>query len=790
MTPRSRIGLWVALALLAASALYASAGFRVVTEITHFLPDTSAQADASVTREITSSELSRTMILLVESPHAATSLAASRALEGRLRQDPRIADNLAFLEGGPPKQIDRAIWELYQPRRLSFVASTVDEAKRRLEPAELQATLADLRQRLALPLSPLLTKVAPEDPLLTIPRLYDRLQAQRADGISVVDGRFATASGRGAVLFLGTRASAFAAPEQRALLAALDDHFQAVRDRFPDVSLAKTGVNRHATAAEAGIKQDITRVSLASVVAIVSLFTLLFRSPRFVAGVTLPIGAGMLAGLAVCLAWFGQIHSLTLAFGAGLIGVSIDYAIHLYCHHCLDPQRRGPHAALRRTWPGLGLGALTTITGFLALGATSFRGLREIAVFASVGIFAALLSTKLVLPYLLPRTVRPTAALATLAARLERLTARLARQPRRSWALLLAVALYVGFGLPRTQWHDDMASLQSLDPQLVAEDEHVFGQVVRFEQRRFALAIGVDDETALAVNDRVAAALEQGRTAGELGGFRNLAGLLPSAGTQRDVRDAVLATPDLWPRMRSALEQQGFRAEMFEPFRAALKAPAPTPLTYAQLAASPLAPLVRPFRIELDGRVAFLSFLSDVRDSSAVANRLARIPGARLFDQASIMHDAYEAYRERTARLLALGLVAVLAVVLVRYRNIRMTAAAIVPALAAAFVTLGTLGFAGVTLSILHLTALLMVLSIGVDYGVFLVESRRGDEALGPTLCSLFVACLSTVFGFGLLAVSDHPALRSLGLTACIGVVVSLLLAPVSLTLARHVETT
>ncbi|MFT7583552.1 MAG: putative exporter, partial [Myxococcota bacterium] len=117
--------------------------------------------------------------------------------------------------------------------------------------------------------------------------------------------------------------------------------------------------------------------------------------------------------------------------------------------------------------------------------------------------------------------------------------------------------------------------------------------------------------------------------------------------------------------------------------------------------------------------------------------------------------------------------------------------AAFVPAVLAAAVTVAVLSLLGRPLNILSLTALLMIVSMGVDYGVFLAEAPgrdgggEGDAHLRATLVALVVACVSTVLGFGLLALSDHPALSSLGLTAGVGVTASVLIAPSVLVLTR-----
>ena len=80
----------------------------------------------------------------------------------------------------------------------------------------------------------------------------------------------------------------------------------------------------------------------------------------------------------------------------------------------------------------------------------------------------------------------------------------------------------------------------------------------------------------------------------------------------------------------------------------------------------------------------------------------------------------------------------------------------------------------------------LLVLSMGVDYGVFMVESQSHAEGMAPTLTSLLIACVSTVLSFGALSWSDNTALRAMGLTTAIGVLASLLLAPTALLLVKR----
>jgi len=205
--------------------------------------------------------------------------------------------------------------------------------------------------------------------------------------------------------------------------------------------------------------------------------------------------------------------------------------------------------------------------------------------------------------------------------------------------------------------------------------------------------------------------------------------------------------------------------------------------------ASPLGPLVRPFRVTLgEGDVGFLSFVHGLGDDTELRRRLEGV-GAHLLDIRGEITDAFVAYRQKMTSLLLVGLLAILVLVAVRYGTrrgtkrsragfLRPTLAACAPALLGAVGTVALLGLLGIPLNILSLVALLMVVSMGVDYGVFLAEGDEQGEGLDATHLAVLVAGVSTIFGFGLLAISDQPALYSIGSTSGIGVLLCLVLAP------------
>jgi predicted exporter len=787
VTSNERKTLGVAGFLFVAVTIFVALRFEVSTDITTFLPDPGDQEMARLSREIIESELSRTMVLTLHHEDVEVAVEAAREFEGALRGDERLMEEVAFLEGGPPVGIEEAIWELYHPRRFSFAARSASEVAPRLTDEALAESAADLLRQLERPMSPLLTRVAPGDPLLFLIELFQTLEGSRGEGLRMINGRFVGRHGEHAVLFLGTVAPAFDSEIQGPLLEAISGHFSDTNARYAgELTLAQSGVNRFAVQAEASIKADIQRVSTLSVVGLGLLILLLFRSPRLLLLASAPVGTGVIAGSAATLLVFGRIHGVTLAFGAALIGVAIDYVAHFYCHQAVCPTEGGPRATLRSIWGAIATGAATTIAGFIALAGSSFQGLREVSLFAVVGIGAALAITRFVLPILIPAEPKAVPLRDAFVDLLGKLLSALRRNRKLLWIFPAAAVAVCAVGLPRMHWNAEFADLGALDAELLAEDEAVRDRVALFEQMKFVVALGESVEEALQANDRVRVVLDRAVEASQIDGYRSLATLLPSSVTQRGVDAAFRGSPELWPRIQSAFEAVGFRPGALLPFQETLQQPTPEPLTYDALAASPLAPLIRPFRIQLGDRVAIVSYLHQVNDADALNAALEDIEGAHFLDQATMMGSANRAYQQSTFRLVCLGLVAVLILLALRYRDPRRTLAAYLPAVLGAACTIAVLALLQIPLDLVALTALLMVVSMGVDYGVFLVDAEAaGELELRAALLSIAVACSSTILGFGLLALSSYPVLRIIGLTAGIGVLTCLLLAPTTLVLLR-----
>ncbi|MBW2714799.1 MAG: MMPL family transporter [Deltaproteobacteria bacterium] len=767
---------WIASAILMIA--YCALNLRLGTNLQHFMPDSGRSKLAEISSRLTDSAFTRTMVLSVESSTLENSIAAVRDLAEIMREDPGVA---WVRTGVDPTQIED-IFELYFPRRMLFLSDDPErEIPAMLRDDALREHARALKAELASPLSDLLTKIAPADPLGSFRTIAERLRASESS-LELIDGQFAIPAGNYAIAMLGTRESAFDSGAQMRLLEKLDASFEAIAERRGGgLRLESAGANRFAVAAEQSVKRDVYKIGVCSFLGVAALFFLFIGGWRAFLIVSVPPLAGILVATACGLAILGNLDGLTMAFGASLMGIAIDYSNHLLIHNRLSTASENPAVTVRRIRPSLTLGAATTIASFGGLAVTAFPAFREMSLYAAIGVGAALLATLKVLPALLPFSPALPRRSAVVAAWLgDRLQA-LEGVPR---ALLFAPIVLLpaaGIALTKLEWIDDMSELTNFPEALLDEGRRVRERVSSMDSSRFAIGVAKDTASAVELSDRIAAQIELAIDAGELEASRTLHSLLWSEALQRRNWEMVSADSTLPARLNAAFVAEGFRPGAFLKFEEALSGPPPLPLSFADLEASALADFLAPFIIPLGEEIAVISYLRGIELPGALRDRLQSIDGVYLLDQGTFVDDIYSEFRTKTLQQIGVGAILVLGILALRYRHWRPVFAAFLPSVIVAAMLLAILALFGVHANLIHAMSLIMVMGMGVDYGIFLVDSARDHQSLGATMLSLLMSCLTTAFVFGTLALSSQPALRAIGVTVGLGILLCYLLAPVTL---------
>ena len=601
-----------------------------------------------------------------------------------------------------------------------------------------------------------------EDPLGLWPQWWQERAAASgmaigADGLLQSDGR------HWAVLqFAGTR-SAFRLDGERQLQDRLDAAAGAARAAVPDLRELRAGVPLHAEAAAVQAHREINTIGWGSLAAVLLLAWLAFRSLRPILLVAGSLLIGCAAAVSATVAVFGEVQLLTLVFGASLVGVAEDYGIHWFA--CRQSGRERPWPLLRVLLPALLLALATSITAYLALGLAPFPGLRQMALFSVVGLTAAFLTVICWFPWLDRGEVKTNAFS-------EALGRSLARWPRvdgrRGWQLagVLALAFSIA-GIIQLRPLDDLRSLQSSPPELIEQQRQIGELLGMPSPAQFFLVQGEDAESVLQREEALTARLRALEAEGRIGGHRAASDWLPSR--RQQAADAALAAriePEVIRRVATALD---------EPLAHEAAAMTPMPEVEAWLA----DPASEPARMLWLGRlgdgqasVVMIEGLSRAGALDALRAATEGLPGVRWVDRTRDYSELLGHYRRMMSWLLVAGLVAVGALLAWRHRADAWRTLA--PTVLAGLLALAVLGWTGQPLQLFNVLALLLLLGMGIDYGIFLTE-HRGEPGAWLAVC---VGGASTWLSFGLLALSSTPALHAFGLTLLLGIGLVWLISP------------
>jgi predicted exporter len=169
--------------------------------------------------------------------------------------------------------------------------------------------------------------------------------------------------------------------------------------------------------------------------------------------------------------------------------------------------------------------------------------------------------------------------------------------------------------------------------------------------------------------------------------------------------------------------------------------------------------------------------LDGVEKPEALAAAAAGLPGVRLIDPTGDFSQLLAKYRNRALALLALSAALMTPLLIGRY-GLKGATAVITPPLLAVLLAPALRAWFGGAFTFFDGMALVLVLSIGVDYSIFLAETSPQRQRV--TMLAVTMAAATTLLSFGLLALSSVQAVHAFGSTMLIGILLAFLLSPLA----------
>uniref|UniRef100_Q0HQE0 Membrane transport protein MMPL domain-containing protein n=1 Tax=Shewanella sp. (strain MR-7) TaxID=60481 RepID=Q0HQE0_SHESR len=808
-----RFAIW--LCLMLAASLWTlqlwQNGAKVQSDILAMLPHLQQDALTARALEQVESTLADQVYLALIAEDEPQAIAAATLLMEQLK-----TQHTAFTDiRSADLQMGEALGQFYFPYRFKLLTPEQTNA---LSHDGLEHLIASATQQLYNAFSYANSQLLTQDPLLLFPdnllALAPSSKLSASQGILLahpqsVDTQKGVDNSEGvaAIVMAKGTDSAFNPNAQLRQQAALTQALNAVSAQYASVKVLQAGALFHAIEATNTAKSEISVLGLASLLGVVLLVWLAFRSvmPLLLAMVT--IGSGLLLAVTFTLSVFGELHLLTLVFGTSLIGIAIDYSFHFYCERLSD-NKRSAQATVAYIFPTVSLAFITSALAYVGIGLAPFPGMQQVAIFCASGLLGAYLTLVLAYPLLagskLPSGERPLTLAQAYLAKLTGFSNKLVSP----WGLSLFALMLAGvclLGISKLNVDDDIRHLQQ-SPASVTEPEDKLRKLLSGGTDNQFLLVRAPSEEALlqrleALSPQLDAAIKQQ----ELGNYVSLSRYLPSKQKQ-DVAyqlQGKIYQSQLTTVLNSIGLDVGLALELSAAYLAA-KDSYITPTHFfelglgKQLAPLWLAPLeLAPPEQSTESETSSdntnlgndshgaIVLLGGIEDIAALKARFAEVPQVQLIDKVADISTVMGHYRLLTLKLLGLALVIALLLFSLSFGVKRAALVVAVPALSA-LLTLAILGLVGSPLSLFHALALILVFGIGIDYSLFFASAAQHGKAV---MMAVFMSACSTLLAFGLLAFSQTQAIHYFGLTLSLGIGFTFVLSPLILTTSQVLTT-
>lgn len=771
MNIQSRLYLWLerhrsfviilvcALLFLAAARLFQ---MRISGSGSAFFPD--SDADIRLTTELLEeAPASRLLFVDLEGDDVQRLLDAAAAVERAL--SPGLARPVRFSAASPtPDTILEIFPSWFSPgmeRRLD--AMLTDEALAKLFRQNRQL-LSGMGGMLAAPW-------VRGDPL----RLRDLLREQLPETVPATPGgpgAFGTLDTapyplspdkRHALLVLRPHGSALDTAPARKLMDAMDS---AMRP-WHGITARVSGGPRHTAANARAVEHDIRRIALFSLAGFALAYVWLARSWGAV-WILLTPAAATLAAAALTSSVWPVTSGLALGFGASLMGLAEDYAVHMHFALRSGPDTKNIYSSLL---PPLFYGFALNISGFSVLLFSSIPAIRQMAFFSCCSLTTGFLLAVCVLPFLpgfsLPRDIHSMRDGAP-------------PEPSASPAKVLLPMLLLGlcgFLWARADMDFSPRALGA-DAEAIRSDAAVIRDTWHIDEG-LTIALTADSREEAMAMSRLCAETLRGA------GLKNVKALsdflpLPSEARANSARweQWLKKNADaLRDRLDRAARREGFSPAAFAPFRESLGRPVRALFADASLPPDfrDMADLLLFDRAE-GGSCALVSCQAPA-GALTTADLEALLPaawrGRVFFLSPDLVEHSFARlfHSEKNLLYWAGGLaLALLLALLRRPSRIRM---ACLPPLLSLTVALGVFRLAGMPLTMASLAALPIVLGLALDHGIMVTHALEYGRDLGIRRAVL-LSSLTAFLSMGLLAFSEHPALRGMGLVIFSGLAAEL----------------
>ena len=704
---------------------------------------------------------------------------------------------------------------------LLLTSENLEKLSKKLSDESIDQTILSNRQLLMTPLGPAAKELIRTDPLGVAELLLASIQMPfRRDGGALEGGLYRTSKQQTFFLFL----TPIQPPQNMDFSKNLMTQIEIVENHVLEsmskqynlpsshIQIHHTGGYPIAVKDEAMTRRDIKVTLITSFVCVLLLFFIAFRSSSVLLLVSCPLLASLTWTVGFAAVIIQDISILTGLFACVLIGLGIDFAIHMV-NRFFDPHIINQTAQTRLSYTfkeagtGILMGGITTAMAFFAVGFSDFQGFKQLGLLTGVGILFSLLAMLLVLPAMLVWVsskgwFHQKIQLAGFS--LRSLLTLISKKPKSIVVTSALIVVGLTFASLKIGFDDNLKNFRPRDSQVLQLQDKVSSWLGGSTGTVLLTIRGPSQETVMNKEAQVVQALAELLQQGKIAKIASLSQLVPPPYQQKKNIAWIKTHPNEFAPYRI---RQSFKRSMINHgFRLSPQAEAyidhlsqglnrTSVLLPSQLHTSVIGPVVKRLGFEKDNQFTAIIYIHPqadlwlLADTGQFKNQLVQTlseagldPGDYDLTGANMLTGELKSLILESLKVsLSLAILSILVVLLIYYRNLKYLILAVLPLVAGMSILVGMMTLLGIAFNFLNIMVVPMIIGIGIDDGVHFTntlrfpEKKRTFNGLTQTGRAVVLTSLTTMAGFGSIILSHYPGLQSMGAVAVIGIAACLL---------------
>ncbi len=616
-----------------------------------------------------------------------------------------------------------------------------------------------------------------KDPLSITPIALKQLeQFQLDDNFTIYNNCIFTKDLKHLLIFVEPVFPAAQTRENSHLIDFIDETLSNTRTEFPHVYVEYYGGTAVAVINAATIKKDIVFTVSLAFIALFILFIIMFRKLKHILLIFFPIVLGMLFAIAIISLSFENISAISLGIGAILIGISLDYSLHMFTHYRSSGSMIHSIGSISKP---VMMSCLSTAAAFLCLFIVKSDALNQLGLFSALAIFFTALVVLLVVPFFY-KTNQPVIEKKKGKTLLDKIAA---YEFEKNTTLLIVIFIFsivFLFTSGNLGFNSDLNTMNYQSDELKIAEKNLKAISSEANSAVYVIVQGSSwNEVILKAenNEDLIAKAESQKLISSVSSPVNL---VPS-------KERQIEKIERWNRFWDEVGKEKvkaliieksadyyFRPEAFHAFFELLD------YEFKPIEYEDFAPVSEIFLSNyLTQSDSIYSAITIVKAEQKKKNDLFRFlstnPDVIIFDNQHFANQFLKVLKDDFRWLVYLSITLVFLILLMFFGRIEMAIIAFFPIMLSWLWTIGLMGVLGIEFNIFNIIISTFILGLGVDYSIFIISGilrnyMYGGQNITPYRLSVLLSALTTIIALGVLLFARHPAMKSIALVSIVGI--------------------